>query len=268
MDPVLAPRAHRSYNPSVLGAQARSGPTADDIPASRRLRAVPDVGTDDAAGGATDRQVRVLIVDDHELVRRGLREVFGAAEAVTLVGEAATGEAALALLDEHPVDVVVLDIRLPDVDGIELCRDILEKYSVECLMLTSYDAEEAMFAAVAAGASGFLAKDVTGAELVDTVNRVAQGESLLDSMVSKEMLDRISEGVADRRRLELLTDQERRIFDLVAEGQTNREIAAQMFLAEKTVRNYVSNVLSKLALKRRAEVAAFAARIAWRQGPR
>jgi len=197
-----------------------------------------------------------------EMVRRGLvAEGF-------VVDVEHDGLDGLAAATAGDFDVVVLDIRLPDIDGIELCRDILEKYAVECLMLTSYDADEAMFAAVAAGASGFLAKDVTGAELVDTVARVAQGESLLDGTVSEEMLERISEGVADRKRLELLTDQERRIFDLVAEGQTNREIASQMFLAEKTVRNYVSNVLSKLALKRRAEVAAFAARIAWRSGPR
>jgi len=230
---------------------------------------VPSAQAADAAAWTSDPIVRVLIVDDHELVRRGLREVFGDVDTVTIVGEAANGEHALEVLERTPVDVVILDIRLPDVDGIDLCRDIRSLHpEVDCLMLTSYDADEAMFAAVAAGASGFLAKDVSGVDLVDTVERVAQGETLLDREVSREMLDRIAEEVADRERLELLTEQERRIFDLVAEGLTHREIAEQMFLAEKTVRNYVSNVLSKLTLKRRAELAAFAARVARGRRPR
>lgn len=227
---------------------------------------MPSPGATDATAWKRDPRVRVLIVDDHELVRRGLREVLGGVDSVVVVGEAATGERALDVLEETPVDVVILDIRLPDVDGVDLCRDIRSRHpELECLMLTSYDADEAMFAAVAAGASGFLAKDVSGDELIDTVNRVAQGENLLDREVSKEMLDRIAEEVADRERLELLTEQERRIFDLVAEGRTNREIADLMFLAEKTVRNYVSNVLGKLTLRRRAELAAFAARITRRR---
>ena len=206
--------------------------------------------------------MRVAVVDDHELLRRGLRELFAGADALTVIGEAASGADALRLLDCNPADVAIIDVRLPDGDGVGLCREIRSRHpETRIIILTSYDADEALFAAVAAGASGFLIKDVSGSTLIETVRRVAEGEILIDRELSHAVLDHLAEEVADRQRLDALTPQERRIFDLVAEGLSNREIAERMFLAEKTVRNYVSNVLAKLTLRRRAELAAFAARV-------
>jgi two-component system, NarL family, response regulator DevR len=206
--------------------------------------------------------VRVFVVDDHELLRRGLRDLFEADGRVAVVGEAATGVEALATLDGAGVDVALLDVRLPDADGVDVCRELRSRHpSLPCLMLTSYDVDEAMFAAAAAGAAGFLVKDIPGPQLVDAVRRVAGGEVLLDSEVATAVLDRLNESLREHRLLEQLSEQERRVFDLVAEGHTNREIAERLYLAEKTVRNYVSNVLAKLTLRRRAEMAAFAARV-------
>jgi DNA-binding NarL/FixJ family response regulator len=206
--------------------------------------------------------VRVFVVDDHELLRRGLRDLFEADGGIAVVGEAASGEEALAGLDVAGIDVVLLDVRLPDGDGVDVCREIRSRHpQLPCLMLTSYDVDEAMFAAVMAGAAGFLVKDIPGPQLVDAVRRVADGQILLDADLSKAVLDRLNEALRQQRLLEQLSEQERRVFDLVAEGHTNREIADSLFLAEKTVRNYVSNVLAKLTLKRRAEMAAFAARV-------
>ena len=206
--------------------------------------------------------VRVFVVDDHELLRRGLRDLFEADGSVTVVGEAASGQEALAELDDAGIDVVLLDVRLPDTDGVDVCREIRSRHpQLPCLMLTSYDVDEAMFAAAMAGAAGFLVKNIPGPELVDAVRRVADGQILLDADLSRAVLDRLNEALREQRLLEQLSEQERRVFDLVAEGHTNREISERLFLAEKTVRNYVSNVLAKLTLRRRAELAAFAARV-------
>jgi DNA-binding NarL/FixJ family response regulator len=206
--------------------------------------------------------VRVFVVDDHELLRRGLRDLFEADGSVVVVGEAASGAEALASLDGTGADVALLDVRLPDADGVDVCREIRSRHpQLPCLILTSYDVDEAMFAAVMAGAAGFLVKDIPGPQLVDAVRRVAGGETLLDPDLSQAVLGRLNESLREQRLLERLSEQERRVFDLVAEGHTNREIAERLFLAEKTVRNYVSNVLAKLTLKRRAEMAAFAARV-------
>jgi len=206
--------------------------------------------------------VRVFVVDDHELLRRGLRDLFEADGSVVVVGEAASGQEALAELDDAGIDVVLLDVRLPDTDGVDVCREIRSRHpQLPCLMLTSYDVDEAMFAAAMAGAAGFLVKNIPGPELVDAVRRVADGQILLDADLSRAVLDRLNEALREQRLLEQLSDQERRVFDLVAQGHTNRQIAERLFLAEKTVRNYVSNVLAKLTLKRRAEMAAFAARV-------
>jgi DNA-binding NarL/FixJ family response regulator len=204
----------------------------------------------------------VFVVDDHELLRRGLRDLFEADGRVVVVGEAATGVEALASLEGVSADVALLDVRLPDGDGVDVCREIRSRHPLlPCLMLTSYDVDEALFAAAAAGAAGFLVKDIPGPQLVDAVRRVAGGETLLDRDIAKAVLDRLNESLREQRLLEQLSDQERRVFDLVAEGHTNREIAERLYLAEKTVRNYVSNVLAKLTLRRRAEMAAFAARV-------
>jgi DNA-binding NarL/FixJ family response regulator len=206
--------------------------------------------------------VRVFVVDDHELLRRGLRDLFEADGSVVVVGEAASGAEALASLDGTGADVALLDVRLPDADGVDVCREIRSRHpQLPCLILTSYDVDEAMFAAVMAGAAGFLVKDIPGPQLVDAVRRVAGGETLLDPDLSQAVLGRLNESLREQRLLERLSEQERRVFDLVAEGHTNRQIAERLFLAEKTVRNYVSNVLAKLTLKRRAEMAAFAARV-------
>ncbi|MBV8236122.1 MAG: response regulator transcription factor [Acidimicrobiia bacterium] len=245
----------------VLGVLARSGDSASES-AQRHPR--PHLVAAGESDQSADRAypVHVVIVDDHELLRRGLHELFADVDSLALVGEAASGAEAIVLLEQVDADVVIVDVRLPDTDGVEVCREIRSRHPhTRCLILTSYDADEALFAAVAAGASGFLTKDVAGLDLIESVFRVAAGETLIDRDLSHAVLDHLAEEVADRQRLDLLTPQERRIFDLVAEGLSNRDIAEQMFLAEKTVRNYVSNVLAKLTLKRRAELAAFAARV-------
>lgn len=203
----------------------------------------------------------MFVVDDHELLRRGLRDLFAADGSIAVVGEAATGAEALASLDPAGVDVALLDVRLPDADGVDVCREVRSRHpELPCLMLTSYDADEALFAAATAGAAGFLVKDISGPRLVEAIHRAANGETLLDPDLVREVLARLNESLRELSLLETLSEQERRVFDLVAEGHTNRTIAERLFLAEKTVRNYVSNVLAKLTLKRRAEMAAFAAR--------
>lgn len=207
--------------------------------------------------------VRVFLLDDHEVVRRGLRELLDAEEDLVVVGEADTAELALGRIPATSPDVAVLDVRLPDGDGVEVCREIRSRRpEIACLMLTSYADDDALFAAIMAGAAGFVLKQVRGGDLVSAVRRVAQGESLLDPAVTARVLDRLRQGDEE---LAGLTPQERRILDLIAEGLTNRQIGERMYLAEKTVKNYVSNLLAKLGMSRRSEAAAYAARIAERR---
>ena len=207
--------------------------------------------------------VRLFLVDDHEVVRRGLTELFDAEDDMEVVGEAGTAEQALTRVESARPDVAVLDLRLPDGDGVEVCREIRSAHpETQCVILTSYADDEAVFNAVMAGASGYLLKDVRGRDLVDGVRRVAQGQSLLDPLVTKRVLERLRHGPEEDKRLASLTDQERRILEHIAEGLTNRQIGEQMFLAEKTVKNYVSNVLMKLGMQRRTQAAAYAARLA------
>lgn len=206
--------------------------------------------------------IKVFLLDDHEIVRRGLREVLDAAGDLTVVGEAGTAEEAVRRIPATKPDVAVLDVRLPDGDGVQVCRDIRSKMpEVQCLMLTSYADDEALFDAIMAGASGYVLKQIRGTELVDAIRKVAAGQSLLDPSLTARVLDRLRTGTAEDSRLEGLTDQERRILDLLAEGLTNREIADRMFLAEKTVKNYVSNLLAKMGMARRTEAAVYAARL-------
>jgi DNA-binding NarL/FixJ family response regulator len=206
--------------------------------------------------------IRVFLLDDHEIVRRGLRELLEAEGELEVVGEAGTAEEALRRVPATAPDVAVLDVRLPDGDGVEVCREIRSKLpSVQCLMLTSYADDEALFDAIMAGASGYVLKQIRGTELVDAIKTVAAGQSLLDPSVTARVLDRLRTGSAQDEKLEGLTDQERRILDLLAEGLTNREIADRMFLAEKTVKNYVSNLLAKMGMQRRTEAAVYAARL-------
>lgn len=212
--------------------------------------------------------VRIFLLDDHEVVRRGLRELLEAEDDLEVVGEADTAETALQRIPPTRPDVAILDVRLPDGDGVEVCREIRSRHpEVQCLMLTSFADDEALFSAIMAGAAGYLLKQVRGTDLVDGIRRVARGESLLDPHLTARVLERLREKPADDE-LGSLSDQERRIFELIGEGLTNRQIGERMFLAEKTVKNYVSNLFAKLGLSRRTEAAAYAARLAERRGHR
>ena len=213
--------------------------------------------------------VRVFLLDDHELVRRGIRDLLWTQEDVTVVGEAGTAQEALDLIPQTEPNVAVLDVRLGDdvsgMNGIEVCREIRSSHpEVACLMLTSFADDEALFASIMAGAAGYVLKQIRGGDLVSTIRRVAAGESLLDPAVTARVLERLRAPVAEDDPLAALTPQERRILDLIAEGKTNRQIGEAMFLAEKTVKNYVSHLLSKLGMERRTEAAAYAARLAER----
>jgi two-component system response regulator DevR len=206
--------------------------------------------------------IKVFLLDDHEIVRRGLRELLEAAGDMEVVAEAGTAEEALRRVPATSPDVAVLDVRLPDGDGVQVCREIRSRMpQVQCLMLTSYADDEALFDAIMAGASGYVLKQIRGTELVDAIRKVASGQSLLDPSVTARVLERLRTGSAEDKKLEGLTDQERRILDLLSEGLTNREIADRMYLAEKTVKNYVSNLLAKMGMQRRTEAAVYAARL-------
>jgi two-component system response regulator DevR len=208
---------------------------------------------------------RVFLLDDHEVVRRGVRELLEADEDMVVVGEAGTAEEALSRIPATTPHVAVLDVRLPDGDGVEVCREIRSKHpEIACIMLTSFADDEAVYAAIMAGAAGYVLKQVRGSDLIQGIKRVAAGESLLDPLVTTRLLDRIRHQGEDDE-LSSLSDQERRILELIAEGLTNRQIGERMFLAEKTVKNYVSNLLSKLGMSRRTEAAVYAARLAERK---
>ena len=210
--------------------------------------------------------IRVFLLDDHEVVRRGVRELLETEEDMTIAGEAGTAEEALRRIPATSPDVAVLDVRLPDGDGVEVCREIRSAHpEVHCLMLTSFSDDEALFDAIMAGASGYILKQVKGAELLDAVRRVAAGQSLLDPALTTRVLERLRKGPEEDERLADLTEQERRILALLAEGLTNRQIADRMYLAEKTVKNYVSNLLMKMGMDRRTEAAVYAARLAERR---
>ena len=208
---------------------------------------------------------RIFLVDDHEIVRRGLFDLLGGVEDFVVVGEAASVGEALAAVPQSNADVAVLDVRLPDGNGVELCRELRSMLpDLRCLMLTSYADDEALLDAIMAGASGFVLKQILGTDLVAAVRTVGRGGSLLDSRATEALMQRIrSDRTADP--LAELSDQERAVFDLIGEGLTNREIGARLFLAEKTVKNYVSNLLAKLGMERRTEAAATAARLDERQ---
>jgi two-component system response regulator DevR len=210
--------------------------------------------------------IRVFLLDDHEVVRRGLRELFDAEDDLTVVGEAGTAEEAVARVPSTRPDVAVLDVRLPDGDGVAVCRDLRSAMpELKCLMLTSYADDEALFSAILAGASGYVLKQIRGNELVTAVRRVAAGESLLDPALTRQVMDRLRGDKVEDERVSRLTAQERNILGLIAEGKTNRQIAEELYLAEKTVKNYVSNLLSKMGFARRTEAAVYAARLAERK---
>ncbi len=209
--------------------------------------------------------IRVFLVDDHEVVRRGVRDVLQGSGEIVVVGEAGSVTEAREAIPAAAPDVAVLDVQLPDGTGIELCRDLRsDRPELACLMLTSFPDDDAMLDAVVAGASGYVLKQVRGSDLVDAVRKVAAGHSLLDPDLRARAADRIRKGPEEDDRLKHLTPQEHRILELLADGLTNRQIAEEMFLAEKTVKNYVSNLLSKMGMSRRTEAAVYAARLSER----
>ena len=212
--------------------------------------------------GDTGEPTRVFLLDDHEVVRRGLRELLEAESDLVVVGEAGTADEALSRIPPTRPDVAVLDVRLPDGNGVEVCREVRSRHpEVQCLMLTSFADDEALFQAIMAGASGYLLKQIKGPDIVDAIRRVASGQSLLDPAVTRRVLERLRTGPEEDERLASLTEQERRILELIAEGLTNRQIADRVHLAEKTVKNYVSNLLAKLGMERRTQAAVYAAKL-------
>src|SRR5580704_5894440 len=207
--------------------------------------------------------IRIFLLDDHEVVRRGVRDLLEVEEDLVVVGEAGTAEQALARIPAAKPDVAIIDMRLPDGNGVEVCREVRSRNpEIQCVVLTSFADDEALFDSIMAGAAGYLLKQIKGNDLVDALRRVAAGQSLLDPSVTARVLERLRNGSPQDERLARLTEQERKILDLIAEGLTNRQIGERMFLAEKTVKNYVSNLLAKLGMERRTEAAVFATRFA------
>lgn len=211
--------------------------------------------------------VKVFLVDDHEVVRRGLIDLLGADPELDVVGEAGTVAEAMSRIPAADPDVAVLDVRLPDGNGIELCRDLLSRTpELRCLILTSYTSDEAMLDAILAGASGYVVKDIKGMELARAVKDVGAGRSLLDNRAAAALMSKLRNATEKQDPLSGLTDQERALLGLLSEGLTNKQIADRMFLAEKTVKNYVSRLLAKLGMERRTQAAVFAAELKRTQG--
>ena len=206
-------------------------------------------------------KIRVFLLDDHEIVRRGLKELLESEGDIEVVGESGLAQEAKRRIPALRPDVAVLDGRLPDGSGIDVCRDIRSRHpEIAALILTSYDDDEALFSAIMAGAAGYILKQVRGNDLLESVRRVAAGGSTLDPAVTSQVLERLRNGPEEDSALAALTAQERRILEHIGEGMTNRQIAEAMFLAEKTVKNYVSAMLSKLGLERRTQAAVFASK--------
>ena len=202
--------------------------------------------------------IRVYLLDDHELVRRGIKELLESESDIVVVGESGLAQEAARRIPALRPDVAILDGRLPDGSGIDVCRDVRSvDPSIKALILTSYDDDDALFAAIMAGAAGYVLKQVRGNDFVDMVRRVAAGQSTLDPSVTAQVLERVRNGPPRDERREGLTEQEERILDLIGEGLTNREIAQRLYLAEKTVKNYVSSLLAKLGLSSRTQAAIF-----------
>ncbi|MEU2389331.1 response regulator transcription factor [Streptomyces sp. NPDC007369] len=211
-----------------------------------------------------DGKIKVFLLDDHEVVRRGVHELLSVEEDIEIVGEAGTAADALVRIPATRPDVAVLDVRLPDGSGVEVCREVRSQdEGIKCLMLTSFADDEALFDAIMAGASGYVLKAIRGNELLGAVRDVAAGRSLLDPVATARVLERLRDGSGGRGddRLANLTEQERRILDLIGEGLTNRAIGERLHLAEKTIKNYVSSLLSKLGMERRSQAAAYVARL-------
>jgi DNA-binding NarL/FixJ family response regulator len=206
-------------------------------------------------------RIRVFLLDDHEIFRRGVRGLLAAEPDIDVVGEAGTASTALARLTVLRPDVAVLDVRLPDGDGVAVCREIRSRLpETACLMLTAYGDDQAILGAIMAGAAGYVSKQTAGADLVSAVRKVAAGQSTLDPLASRQVMMRLRERMTSVDPVASLSAQEKRVLELIGEGLTNRQIAERMFLAEKTVKNYVSALLTKLGMSRRTQAAALAAR--------
>ncbi len=208
------------------------------------------------------RSISVFLLDDHEVVRRGVKDLLEAEPDITVIGEGSTAAEALARVPALRPDVAVLDVRLPDGDGVSVCRDLRSKLpTLGCLMLTSFADDDALYDAILAGAAGYVLKQIKGHDLIQAVRTIAAGGSLLDAKTTARIMQRLRDDAAEREKADpyaALTDQERRILDLIGEGLTNKQIGDRMFLAEKTVKNYVSSLLAKLGLERRTQVAILA----------
>jgi two-component system response regulator DevR len=211
--------------------------------------------------------IRIFLLDDHEVVRRGVANLLELEGDLTVVGEAGSIAEAMARVPATRPDVAVFDVRLPDGSGVEACRELRDRTpGTVYLMLTSYADDEALFEAIMAGASGYVLKDIRGNDLVDAIRTVASGKSLLDPALTQRVLERIRAGRDGDGRLTALSDQERRILELIGEGLTNRQIGDRLHLAEKTVKNYVSSLFAKLGMERRTQAAAFVTRMHVTQG--
>lgn len=240
---------------SQIPPSGREPDRAPSRSAERTTRASWRCQDDAVAHDPEQRRLRVFLLDDHELVRRGVRELLEGDGDIEVVGEAATAAEALARVPAVRPDVAVLDVRLPDGDGITVCRELRSQLpDLGCLMLTSFSDEDALIGAVMAGAAGYVLKDIRGSDLVGAVRLVAGGGSLLDASSTARVLATLRQKQAHDP-LTVLTDQERRILELIGEGLTNRQIGERIFLAEKTVKNHVSSLLSKLGLQRRTQAA-------------
>ena len=215
-----------------------------------------------ASADEAKKPIAVFLLDDHEIVRRGVRDLLEAEPDIQVVGEAGTASSALARIPALKPDVAVLDVRLPDGDGVSVCREIRSRMpEVACLMLTSFGDDEALFDAIMAGAAGYVLKQIRGTDLVGAVRTVASGQSMLDPRAASQLMARLRDQSVKRDPLAGLSAQERRILELIGEGLTNRQIGERMFLAEKTVKNYVSALFAKLGMERRTQAAAYAVRV-------
>ena len=244
----------RDQGPAHPGRFARPVTTAEDY--GVRVTDAPQATSED---GAATSAIRVFLLDDHEIVRRGIKELLENEGDIVVVGESGSAQEAARRIPALRPDVAILDGRLPDGSGIDVCREVRSvDPSIKALILTSYDDDDALFAAIMAGAAGYILKQVRGNDFVDTVRRVAAGQSMLDPAMTAQVLERVRTGPPKNKELEALTAQEQKILELIGEGMTNRQIAEQMYLAEKTVKNYVSSMLAKLGLTSRTQAAIFA----------
>jgi two-component system, NarL family, response regulator DevR len=247
MTSAAGPGAGRPGAPDVTGVGAAQSAT--------RESRLPD-------SGSADRLTSVFLLDDHEVVRRGVRDLLEAESDLQVIGEAGSAMSAVNRVLALRPDVAVLDVRLPDGNGVAVCREIRSALpETACLMLTSFGDDQALLGAIMAGAAGYVLKQTCGSDLVDAVRRVAHGESMLDAHSTQRVMERLRERMVGVDPLSALTDQEKRVLELIGQGLTNRQISEHMILSEKTVKNYVSSVLTKLGMQRRTQAAAFAARL-------